>query len=111
DPDDVMAMGRLDALYQATENWQELMSVLEREADLVDDPSEMLSYRYRIADLWHRRLGDPMRAVDIYREVLESEATHEPTLAALESMLDDEVEPVAAAEVLENVYRGLGESE
>ncbi len=109
DPDDVTAMGRLDALYQATQNWQELMSVLEREADLASDPSEVISYRYRIADLWHRRLGDPLRAVDIYREILDTNPTHDPTLNALESMLDEKLEPVAAAEVLERVYRGMGE--
>lgn len=109
DPDDVTAMGRLDALYQATSNWQELMSVLEREADLASDPSEVISYRFRIADLWHRRLGDALRAVDIYREILETNPTHDPTLNALESMLDENLEPIAAAEVLERVYRGMGE--
>ena len=38
DPDDRSAIGRLDALYLATENWTELMSVLEREVDLTGDP-------------------------------------------------------------------------
>ena len=45
--------------------------MLEREADLASDPNEVISYRYRIAELWHHRLGDPERAIDIYRDILE----------------------------------------
>ena len=70
DPDDLIAINRLDALYQASGNWEELRSILEREADLADDPNEVISYRYRIADLWHHKLDDPMRAVDGYRDIL-----------------------------------------
>ncbi|MEM9069478.1 MAG: tetratricopeptide repeat protein [Myxococcota bacterium] len=109
DPGDLTALQRLDQLYQGTENWDELLSVLEREADLAMDPSEVISYRYRIADLWHHRLGDPVRAVDIYRDILEVAPEHEPTLNALESMVSAGMEPLAAAGVLEPVYRQMGE--
>ena len=109
DPDDMTAISRLDALYQATENWQELLSVLEREADLATDPNEVISYRYRIAALWHHRLSDPLRAVDIYRDILEVIPDHGPTLDALESMVSEGREAVAAAGVLEPVYRQVGE--
>ncbi|MFW6067333.1 MAG: tetratricopeptide repeat protein [Myxococcota bacterium] len=111
DPDDLTAIGRLDALYQATENWEELLSVLEREADLAGDPNEVISYRYRIAELWDHRLGDPMRAVDIYREILESVPDHEPTLNALEAMIEAGKEPLSAAGVLEPVYRQFGQAD
>jgi golgin subfamily B member 1 len=111
DPEDLMAIGRLDALYQATENWEELLSVLEREADLASDPNEVISYRYRIAELWDHRLGDPMRAVDIYREILETIPDHEPTLNALEAMIQAGKEPPAAAGVLEPIYRQFGQAD
>ena len=107
DPDDLMALSRLDQLYQATENWQELLSVLEREADLAGDPNEVISYRYRIADLWHHRLDDATRAIDIYRDILDVTPDHEPTLTALQSMIEAGKEPVAAAAVLEPVYRNM----
>ncbi|MEM9188384.1 MAG: tetratricopeptide repeat protein [Myxococcota bacterium] len=109
DPEDLTAIGRLDALYQSTENWQELLSVLEREADLAQDPNEVISYRYRIAELWHHRLDDQERAVDIYRDILEVIPEHPPTLQALESMIDAGQEPVNAAGVLEPVYRQLAQ--
>ncbi|NOY93292.1 MAG: tetratricopeptide repeat protein [Deltaproteobacteria bacterium] len=109
DPDDLTAIGRLDALYQATEAWQDLLSVLEREADLADDPAEVISYRYRIAELWHRRLDDAARSVDIYREILDVFPDHQPTLAALEALIAEGKEPVAAAAVLEPIYKQFGE--
>lgn len=110
DPEDLVAIGRLDALYQATENWQELLSVLEREADLAGDPNEVISYRYRIAQLWRQKLEEPARAVDIYREILEVIPDHDPTLAALEEMIATEVEALAASVVLEPVYRASGDA-
>lgn len=109
-PDDMTAIGRLDALYQVTENWQELLGVLERQADLADDPYEVIGYRYRIAELWHRRLGDPARAVDMAREILEVDPAHEPTLNALESMIDEGVEALSAALVLDPIYRSMSEA-
>ncbi|MEM7515575.1 MAG: hypothetical protein AAF368_01440, partial [Planctomycetota bacterium] len=109
DPDELQALQRLDALYQATENWSELLSVLEREADLASDPSEVISYRHRIADLWHRRTGDPERAVDIYREILDADPGHQPTLEALEAMIAENTQAMGAASVLEPVYSASGE--
>lgn len=110
DPDELTAIQRLDALYQATENWSELMSVLEREADLSVDPNETISYRYRIAELWHHRLNDAPRAVEIYRDILEVMSDHEPTIEALRSMIEHGLEPMGAANVLEPIYRQSGDA-
>ena len=109
DPDDRAAIARLDALYVATENWTELLSVLEREVDLTGDPYEAISYRYRIAELWDQRLNDSTRAVEGFREILDLAPDHQPTLDALEDMIAGKREPLAAAEVLDPVYRQLGE--
>jgi tetratricopeptide (TPR) repeat protein len=109
DPDDRAAIARLDALYLATENWTELLSVLEREVDLTGDPYEAISYRYRIAELWDQRLTDSARAVEGFREILDLAPDHQPTLDALESMITGKREPLAAAEVLDPIYRQLGE--
>lgn len=111
EPDDMTAIGRLDALYQASGNWQELLSILEREADLAGDPNEVISYRYRIADLWDHKLGDAARAVEGYREILAVVPDHHPTLEALEAMIAEGKEPREAALVLEPVYAQYGEFE
>ncbi|WP_053234357.1 tetratricopeptide repeat protein [Sandaracinus amylolyticus] len=109
DPDDLMAIGRLDALYQAAGNWQELRSILEREAELASDPNEVISYRFRIADLYDHKLDDAARAVEGYQEILGVAPDHQPTLDALEAMIAARKMPVAAALVLEPIYQQFGE--
>ncbi len=58
DPDDREALGRLDVLYQTAENWPELLTVLQHEAELAPDPAEGISYQYRIAELYEKHLDD-----------------------------------------------------
>ncbi|MBI5535063.1 MAG: tetratricopeptide repeat protein [Deltaproteobacteria bacterium] len=109
DPDDLQALGRLDVLYQTSQNWQDLLSVLQHEAELTMDPAEAISYQYRIADLYEKHLGDVPRAIELYRDILMQQADHSPTLEALERLKDGKVEPLAAASVLEPFYDAAGE--
>jgi golgin subfamily B member 1 len=109
DPEDAIAIGRLDALYQVTENWEELLSVLEREAEFARDPQQVLAFRHRIGELFETRMNDPYRAVSVYSQVLETMSEHAETRAALERMIDGNKEAVAAARVLEPIYRAGAE--
>ncbi len=109
DPDDLTALGRLDVLYQSTQNWPELLSVLTHQSELTADPAEAISYQYRIAELYERHLDDVVRSVELYSEILNVQPDHEPTLAALEGIKSGSREPLAAAGVLEPVYDAMGE--
>ena len=109
DPDDVTALGRLDVLYQTAENWQELLSVLTHEAELTADAAEAVSYQYRIAELYEKRLQDVDRAVELYRDILNLQPDHGPTLDALEGIKSGEDAPLAASGVLEPIYEAAGE--
>jgi tetratricopeptide (TPR) repeat protein len=111
DPDDLTALGRLDVLYQAAENWQELLSILTHEAELTPDAAESVSYQYRIAELYEKHLNDVERAVELYRDILNIQPDHVPTLGALEGIKAGSVAPLAAAGVLEPVYEATGEWE
>jgi tetratricopeptide (TPR) repeat protein len=104
DPDDLQALSRLDVLYEQAQNWSELLSVLLRESEMTDDPSEGVSFQYRIADLYEKRLDDVPRAIELYRDLLQVQADHEPTRAALEGLAQGSKDAVAAAAVLEPVY-------
>jgi tetratricopeptide (TPR) repeat protein len=105
DPVDLQALGRLDVLYQQAKNWQELLSVLQQEADLAPDQGEQISYRYRIAELYERHLDDVPRAIELYAELLQTMPDHEPTLVALEGIKSSDKEAaLAAALVLEPIY-------
>ena len=111
DPDDLTALSRLDVLYQSAGNWQELLSILQHEAELTADPTEAVSYQYRIAELYEKHLSDIDRSVELYREILNIQPDHPPTLAALEGIKDGKRAPLAAASVLEPVYDAVGEYE
>jgi tetratricopeptide (TPR) repeat protein len=109
DPDDLTALGRLDVLFQSSGNWQELLSILQHEAELTADPAEAVSFQYRIAELYEKHLGEVDRAVELYREILNIQPDHTPTLDALEGIKNGERAPLAAASVLEPVYDAMGD--
>ncbi len=109
DPDDLQALSRLDVLYEQAENWQELLSVLTRESEMSGDAAEAISFHYRIAELYEKRLEDMPRAVELYRDILQQQPDHEPTLRALEGIASGTKDPLAAAAVLEPVYEGASD--
>jgi tetratricopeptide (TPR) repeat protein len=109
DPDDLPALGHLDGLFEATAQWRDLLQVLERQSELVAEDAPRIELRFRIGELWRRHLEDPMQAIEIYRNILAETPDHQPTLDALTSMTSDAVEPLAAAEALEQVYLASGE--
>ncbi|HVY46993.1 MAG TPA: tetratricopeptide repeat protein, partial [Minicystis sp.] len=109
DPDDLQALGRLDVLYQTAQNWAELLSVLQHEAELASDPAEAISYQYRIAELYEKHLEDTPRAIELYRDLLQQMPDHAPTLEALEGIKGGSRDPLGAALVLEPIYDATGE--
>ena len=109
DPDDLQALSRLDVLYEQAQNWAELLSVLTRESEMTGDPNEAISFQYRIAELYEKHLDDVPRAVELYREILQRQPDHEPTLRALEGLKDGDKDPLGAAAVLEPVYEATSD--
>src|SRR5262249_14259669 len=109
DPDDIQALGRLDVLYQESQNWPELLSVLQHESDLAHDPAESISYQFRIAELYEKHLDDVTRAIELYRDLLQQMPDHQPTLDALEGIKAGPKDPLGAALVLEPIYDATGE--
>ncbi len=109
DPDDLQALSRLDVLYEQAHNWEELLSVLTRESEMTSDPNEAVSYQYRIAELYEKRLDDVPRAIELYRDILSQQPDHGPTLDALEGIKNGEVDPLGAAAVLEPVYEAASD--
>lgn len=109
DPDDLQALSRLDVLYEQAQNWQELLGVLTRESEMCEEPHEAISFQYRIAELYDKRLDDIARALELYREILQRQVDHEPTLAALEGIKGGEKDPLGGAAVLEPVYESASD--
>ncbi len=109
DPDDLQALSRLDVLYEQAQNWTELLTVLTRESEMTSDPQEAISYQYRIAELYEKRLEDVPRSIELYRDILAQLPDHAPTLAALEGLKGGDKDPLGAAAVLEPVYEAASD--
>jgi tetratricopeptide (TPR) repeat protein len=109
DPDDMQALSRLDVLYEQNKSWNDLLSVLTREAEMTGDANEAISFQYRIAELYEKHLDDVTRAVELYRELLTHAPDHAPTLRALEGLKSGEKDPLGAAAVLEPVYEAASD--
>ncbi len=109
DPSDIPALQSLDRLFGQGERWYDQLNVLEQQLTLESDPNQVVTLKYRVGQLWQIHLKDMTRAVDSYREALQSNPTHQETLAALEQVAGGDEEQVAAAEVLESVYEASGQ--
>lgn len=109
DPDDVQSVQRLDVLYSENEEWHDLLSILEREVELADDPDEAVSFKYRIGELYVQHLDDLERAIEYFNDILTIAPDHQPTLSSLEELIKSGKGTMQAADVLEPIYQNLGE--
>src|SRR5262249_36168619 len=105
------AIQALDRLYGQAERWYDLLQILEREVDLSQTTGETVILKHRIGKLFETHIKDLVRAVDSYRETLEMDGTHEPTLQALDGIVHGSEEPVLAAQVLEPIFETSGDWE
>ncbi len=69
-PDDVAALAALDRLLAVAGRPAELVAVIERRAELVEDAGVRLVLLHRAAAMYEEVLADPTRAVAAYRSVL-----------------------------------------
>lgn len=104
DPMELGALEKLDELYEKTEQWPELLDTLEREIELSQLPEDQRNLKYRVGRLHEQHLGDGLRAVDVYRDVLEEDPAHEATTQALAGMVERGEFEVDAAQVLQPIY-------
>ena len=91
DPDDLTALGRLDVLYQTAQNWHELLSVLTHEAELRAGSGRGDQLTSTGSPSSTRSTSTTStRAIELYREILQRQPDHAPTLAALEGIKSGE---------------------
>ncbi len=96
----------LERLYRRAERYHDLASVLERRLDSMasSGAGDAVEVRYRLGRVAQNHLDDMYRAIDQFREALALDGSHQPTIEALESLMEDEEHRSAAAEILEPVF-------
>ncbi|TPV92869.1 MAG: tetratricopeptide repeat protein [Myxococcales bacterium FL481] len=88
---DANVLAALDRVYTALERWPELADVLRRALEQCneDDSASRVGYLARLAALYEDHLQDAEAALELWREVLEHDATHASARSRLERRLDD----------------------
>ena len=100
--DHPLAYEGLERLYRRTQRWGDLAALYEREIDQrIGDPAAV---RYELGELCMKQLKEPSRALDQFREALSQNPEHEPTVRALEALVNETEHRGAAAELLEPLY-------
>jgi len=91
----------LDRLYRRAEQWQPLIDVLSRRADLSTDDSEIIKYRTEIGSIWDLRLFDAGQAITAYQKVLDLDPSNLGALRALEGLYEKTEQTEKYLDVLE----------
>ncbi|HTE55295.1 MAG TPA: tetratricopeptide repeat protein [Kofleriaceae bacterium] len=106
DADDQEALAALDRLYQQEEAWPDLVEVLDRRAAHGGDAR--VDLLHRVALVTAEKLLEPDAAIERLRSLLAEAPRHAGARATLDAMTRDEETLMAAAAVLEELYRGEG---
>ncbi|MBI5500258.1 MAG: tetratricopeptide repeat protein [Deltaproteobacteria bacterium] len=80
------ALDGIERIYRSAKQWPELVQVLERRAEVAAFPTVRRDRRAEAAAIYEERLGQPDKAMELYRSVLDEDATHAQAGAALERL-------------------------
>jgi tetratricopeptide (TPR) repeat protein len=86
DSESVIAMDSLARLHEAQAQWNELVAILERRAQIMNDPDEILVIKKRIGGVQEFNLQDAAAAIETFKDITASEPTDRDALAALERL-------------------------
>ena len=112
DPDDLQALRALGRLYQATEKWQDLAEVIERQLTLcANDALASADLRFALGEVLQKHLEDASGAVEAFQTALSLDPNHADARAALEGYLGVKKHQMAAVSALEPIYEALHEIE
>jgi tetratricopeptide (TPR) repeat protein len=76
------ALIALDRLYRRTEQWEPLIDVLTRRAELETDEQNIVKFRLEIGSIWDLRLFDAGQAITAYNKVLDLDPSNLVALRA-----------------------------
>ena len=99
----------LDALFTRQKMWNDLADNLEAQLRLAENEEAEILLMLRLAALRETEMSQVDQAVEIYRQVLERDASNEAGLAALERLGTRPDYELPIAEILEPLYQRSGD--
>jgi tetratricopeptide (TPR) repeat protein len=103
DPEDQASRRALERLYERTERWRDLVTLLRGELDRAN-ADEQVGLTQRLGVLHEKKLGEPEPAVDQYEQVLAVEPNHRHAREALERLIANPGQRQRIAKILEPIY-------
>jgi len=82
-PDHLPSLVHLARLAERREAWDELVPLLERQAELSTDQGQAIALRHRAAQVLEERLNDVGAAIGVLERLLTADPTYLPALQAL----------------------------
>ncbi|HSD87106.1 MAG TPA: tetratricopeptide repeat protein, partial [Kofleriaceae bacterium] len=95
------ALVALDRLYRRAEQWEPLIEVLSKRAELSNDDNEIIKFRLEIGTIWDLRLFDAGQAITAYQKVLDLDPSNLTALRALEGLYEKTEQTEKYLDVLE----------
>ncbi len=99
----------LERLYERTESWEDLVSLLGEELSRAND-DERVGLTQRLGLLHEKKLGQAERAIDCYEQVLQVEPNHKYAREGVERVMEASAEhQPRCARILEPIYEERGD--
>src|SRR5690606_35364339 len=86
DSESVISLDSLASLHEAQRQRNERVAVLDRRAQIMSDPDEILVIRKRIGGVQENNLRDATAAIETFKDITASEPTDRDALQALERL-------------------------
>ncbi|MBL4685690.1 MAG: tetratricopeptide repeat protein, partial [Nannocystaceae bacterium] len=104
DPESAEAIGALDRIFTAQEQWPELVENLGRQIAITGDELELINLHFRMGQIYQMSTAEPAKAIEAYREILNIDPGHTQTLESLELIFAEGEHQQEIAEILEPIY-------
>ncbi len=101
DPANDAALEGMADIYRTAQQWNELGAVLLRRADIAQTPAAAREFKAQAADLLDGKMNEPLRAKDLYEQILADDPTHGHAIDALARIYERTGDPGALVKVLE----------
>jgi tetratricopeptide (TPR) repeat protein len=108
DPQNVQAIKTLERLRKAQGRWDELIGVVDRHINLLNDPEEKAVLCVEMGDIFHQQLKAVDRAVTAYHQALEFDPRCRPAMHALGTLYERSGNWPFALDMLEREAQVLG---
>jgi len=108
DPSSSTALLALKRLHYGHQRWADLITVLEREAELASDPGVRAMAYYRVGRVWVDRLGNIDQAVVALEKAANESAVDSMILEELSRLYEVAARPSELASVLERLAEQAG---